>query len=55
MDPTTPGVLNVLVLDNEGKRLAVKYYGSEWCVSLRGSGFPWLLFSAPPRVLPRGW
>lgn len=30
MEGLTPGVLNLLILDAEGKRLAVKYYGEQW-------------------------
>jgi hypothetical protein len=33
LDPTIPRVLNVLIMDSEGKRIAVKYYSPEWCVS----------------------
>ena len=29
-DPTVPVVKNLLLLDSEGKRIAVKYYASEW-------------------------
>ena len=29
-DPTTPVVKNLIVLDSEGKRIAVKYFGSDW-------------------------
>jgi hypothetical protein len=32
LDPTIPRVLNVLIMDSEGKRIAVKYYSPEWCV-----------------------
>ncbi len=30
VDPTVPLVKNVLLLDSEGKRIAVKYYGNDW-------------------------
>ncbi len=30
VDPTVPVVKNMLLLDSEGKRIAVKYYGSDW-------------------------
>lgn len=30
VDPTLPVVKNVLLMDNEGKRIAVNYYSSEW-------------------------
>lgn len=32
VDPTCPVVKNMLLLDSEGKRIAVKYYSPEWCV-----------------------
>ena len=31
VDPTIPKVKNMLLLDSEGKRIAVKYYAPEWC------------------------
>lgn len=31
MDDILPLIKNLLVLDSEGKRIAVKYYGDEWC------------------------
>jgi len=34
LDPTIPRVLNVLIMDSEGKRITVKYYSPEWCVVL---------------------
>ncbi len=30
IDPTCPVVKNMLLLDSEGKRVAVKYYSPEW-------------------------
>lgn len=32
-DSTIPVVKNLLLLDSEGKRIAVKYYSSEWCAA----------------------
>ena len=32
LDPTCPVIKNLLLLDAEGKRIAVKYYTPEWCV-----------------------
>jgi hypothetical protein len=29
-DPTCPIIKALILLDSEGKRIAVKYYGSEW-------------------------
>ena len=34
VDPTVPVVKNVLLLDSEGKRIAVKYYSDDWCETL---------------------
>ena len=30
VDPTVPLVKNMLLLDSEGKRIAVKYYSDDW-------------------------
>jgi len=30
VDPTTPVIGNMLLLDSEGKRIAVQYYSPEW-------------------------
>ncbi|MEW5299355.1 MAG: hypothetical protein WDW38_004620 [Sanguina aurantia] len=35
MDPTCPIVKNMLLLDSEGKRIAVKYYTSDWPTTSR--------------------
>jgi hypothetical protein len=58
LDPTIPRVLNVLIMDSEGKRIAVKYYSPEWCVFFgrerRTEGAP-SLFPArgvPPSLSP---
>lgn len=40
IDPTCPVVKNMLLLDSDGKRIAVKYYSPEWCV-LRVGSAPW--------------
>jgi hypothetical protein len=32
IDPTCSALKNLLLLDSEGKRIAVKYYSSEWWV-----------------------
>lgn len=37
LDPTCPRVKNVLLLDGEGKRIAVKYYSSEWWAGEAGA------------------
>jgi hypothetical protein len=33
VDPTVPVVKNLLLLDSEGKRIAVKYYSDDWCAA----------------------
>lgn len=30
-DDVTPMVQNIIMMDSEGKRIAVKYYSDEWC------------------------
>ena len=30
-DDVTPMIQNIIIMDSEGKRIAVKYYGDEWC------------------------
>lgn len=30
-DDVTPMVQNIIIMDSEGKRIAVKYYSDEWC------------------------
>lgn len=37
-DSTIPVVKNLLLLDSEGKRIAVKYYSPEWCARRAGGG-----------------
>ncbi len=32
-DPTCPIIKSLVLLDSEGKRIAVKYYSSEWRVN----------------------
>ena len=46
IDPTCPVVKNMLLLDSDGKRIAVKYYSPEWCVAER------LLLGGAGRRLP---
>jgi hypothetical protein len=31
MESSCPLIKNILILDSEGKRIAVKYYGNDWC------------------------
>ena len=37
VDPTVPVVKNMLLLDSEGKRIAVKHYAAEWSASENSS------------------
>ena len=39
LDPTVPTVKSLLLLDSDGKRIAVKYFSSEWCAE-RPRGLP---------------
>ena len=39
VDPTVPVVKSMLLLDSEGKRIAVKYYAPEWYAA-QSSYFP---------------
>ena len=36
VDPTMPVIQNILLLDSEGKRIAVKYFDQQWWVLRRG-------------------
>lgn len=38
VDPTCPKVLNMLVLDSDGRRLGVKYFSPEWYARQGGGG-----------------
>lgn len=31
VDPTLPFVKNMVLLDSDGKRVAVNYYSQDWC------------------------
>lgn len=63
VDPTVPVVKSMLLLDSEGKRIAVKYYAPEWyaarlsCVSSRqiASNRQWLLVACVlhPAAVPQ--
>jgi hypothetical protein len=44
IEDVTPLVQNVLIIDSEGKRIAVKYYNDEWC-GFAVSGWPCVCFS----------
>ncbi|CAG9463644.1 unnamed protein product [Pedinophyceae sp. YPF-701] len=51
-DPTCPFIKNMLVLDNEGKRVAVKYYGDEKPSVDAQSAFETSLFQKTARAVP---
>uniref|UniRef100_A0A061RHV0 Coatomer subunit zeta n=1 Tax=Tetraselmis sp. GSL018 TaxID=582737 RepID=A0A061RHV0_9CHLO len=54
IDPTCPVVRNLLLLDSEGKRIAVKYYGSE-CPSVPAqANYEKSVFSKTSRTNARG-
>ena len=38
LDPTIPVVKSLVLMDSEGKRIAVKYYSPEWCARGGGAG-----------------
>lgn len=38
-DPTCPVIKNMIILDSDGKRIAVKYFSPEWCVSICKRGW----------------
>lgn len=35
-DPTVPLIKSLILLDSEGKRIAVKYYSQDWYVTCMG-------------------
>lgn len=54
LDPTIPRVLNVLIMDSEGKRIAVKYYSPEWASVAAQANFEKLVWSKTMRTNARG-
>lgn len=54
LDPTIPRVLNVLIMDSEGKRIAVKYYSPEWASVSAQANFEKLVWSKTARTNARG-
>ncbi|KAL6785145.1 COPZ1 [Auxenochlorella protothecoides x Auxenochlorella symbiontica] len=54
VDPTLPVVKNVLLMDNEGKRIAVNYYSSEWATVQQQAAYEKSLFAKTSRTNARG-
>ncbi|EIE23550.1 zeta-cop, subunit of COP-I complex [Coccomyxa subellipsoidea C-169] len=54
VDPTVPVVKNMLLLDSEGKRIAVKYYGSDWPTVNAQATYEKSVFAKTNRTLARG-
>lgn len=54
VDPTCPVVKNMLLLDSEGKRIAVKYYSPEWSNVQQQANFEKSVFSKTSRINARG-
>lgn len=54
VDPTCPIVKNMLLLDSDGKRIAVKYYSEEWPTVNDQANFEKLLWSKTSRTNARG-
>jgi hypothetical protein len=55
IDPTVPIVKNLLLLDSDGKRIAVKYYSSEWATSVTAqSNFEKSVFAKTRATNARG-
>ncbi|KAK9823143.1 hypothetical protein WJX72_000575 [[Myrmecia] bisecta] len=54
VDPTVPVVKNLLLLDSEGKRIAVKYFAPEWSTVAAQANFEKSVFSKTSRTNARG-
>ncbi|KAL6751371.1 zeta-cop, subunit of COP-I complex [Haematococcus lacustris] len=52
-DPTCPIIKNLVLLDSEGKRIAVKYYSGEWPNISAQANFEKLLWSKTSRTNAR--
>eukprot|EP00887_Chlorella_sp_A99_P003613 scaffold7.g3613.t1 len=53
-DPTVPVVQNLLLLDSEGKRIAVKYYSKQWATVPQQAEFEKSVFAKTARTNARG-
>ncbi|KAK3276538.1 Coatomer subunit zeta-2 [Cymbomonas tetramitiformis] len=54
METSCPLIKNILILDGEGKRIAVKYYGNEWATPGAQATFEKSVFSKTQRTNARG-
>ncbi|DBA76231.1 hypothetical protein WJX77_004063 [Trebouxia sp. C0004] len=54
VDPTMPVIQNMLLLDSEGKRIAVKYFDQQWATIAQQSNFEKSVFSKTSRTNARG-
>lgn len=54
LDPTCPVVKNMIILDSEGKRIAVKYYTPEWSSVASQANFEKSLWAKTSRTNARG-
>ncbi|GAB4815430.1 hypothetical protein N2152v2_002476 [Parachlorella kessleri] len=54
VDPTCPLVKNLLLLDSEGKRIAVKYYSPEWSNVHQQANYEKSVFNKTSRTNARG-
>lgn len=54
IDPTCPVVKNMLLLDSEGKRIAVKYYSPEWSNVVQQAAYEKSVFAKTSRTNARG-
>jgi len=53
IDPTAVLIKNVVVLDSEGKRIAVKYFSSEWSTVAEQAKYEETLFTKTSRFNSR--
>jgi len=49
-----PLIKNILILDSEGKRIAVKYYGNEWTTVTQQNAFEKSIFTKTQRTNAKG-
>ena len=54
VDSTVPVVQNMLLLDSEGKRIAVKYFDQQWAAIAQQSNYEKSVFSKTSRTNARG-
>mmetsp|Transcript_28662 Transcript_28662/g.39588 ORF Transcript_28662/g.39588 Transcript_28662/m.39588 type:complete len:179 (-) Transcript_28662:183-719(-) len=54
MESSCPLIKNILILDGEGKRIAVKYYSSDWSTPSSQAAFEKSVFTKTQRTNARG-